>query len=105
MKKSVARLAIFLLAFTSCQHNIDLPKAEEQQSQANLNKPGGEAALAGGTVDYWLTKGDQSVLLQQQTSLTFGTTTNRYANITVDTAQTFQTIDGFGYTLTTSSAY
>jgi glucosylceramidase len=102
---SIPFLVVLLLAFISCQHNIDLLKEEEQQSQANPNKPGVEAALAGGTADYWLTKGDQSVLLQQQTPLTFGTVTNRNANITVDTTQTFQTIDGFGYTLTTGSAY
>jgi len=102
--KLLSCVAILLLASTSCQHNIDLPQ-QEQQSQNNPNSPAVEAAAAAGTVDYWLTKGDQSVLLQQQTSLTFGTATNRNANITVDTTQIFQTIDGFGYTLTTSSAY
>lgn len=57
-------------------------------------------------VDFWLTKNDQSVLLQKQsTTLSFGTTANVYANIDVDTSQTFQTIDGFGFTLTGGSAY
>lgn len=56
-------------------------------------------------VDFWLTRGDQSVLLKKQnTTLSFGTTANTYASIDVDTAQTFQTIDGFGYTLTSGSA-
>jgi glucosylceramidase len=56
-------------------------------------------------VDFWLTKGNQSVALQKQTSvLAFGTTVNNYANIEVDDAKTFQTIDGFGYTLTGGSA-
>jgi glucosylceramidase len=56
-------------------------------------------------VDFWLTKGNQSVTLQKQTSvLAFGTTVNNYANIEVDDAKTFQTIDGFGYTLTGGSA-
>jgi len=64
-----------------------------------------EAALAT-DVSFWLTKGDQSVLLQKQTtSLVFGNVSNRYSTITVDTTQTFQTIDGFGYTLTGASAY
>ena len=54
---------------------------------------------------FWLTKGNQSVTLQKQTSvLAFGTTYNTYANIEVDDAKTFQTIDGFGYTLTGGSA-
>lgn len=56
-------------------------------------------------VDFWLTKGDQSILLQKQsTTLSFGTTPNSYSNITVDTTQKYQTIDGFGYTLTSGSA-
>jgi len=57
-------------------------------------------------VEFWLTKSDQSVLLQKQsTILSFGTTANSYTNIDVDTTQTYQTIDGFGYTLTGGSAY
>lgn len=56
-------------------------------------------------MDFWLTKGNQSVALQKQTSiLAFGTTYNNYANIEVDDSKTFQTIDGFGYTLTGGSA-
>jgi glucosylceramidase len=56
-------------------------------------------------VDYWLSKGDQSVLLQKQTTaMLFKTEANSYQNIEVDETQTFQTIDGFGYTLTGGSA-
>ena len=56
-------------------------------------------------VDFWLTKSDQSVKLQQQsTVLAFGTTFNNYPNIEIDEAITFQAIDGFGYTLTGGSA-
>lgn len=56
-------------------------------------------------VDFWLTKGDQSVLLTKQTgTLGFGTTVNTYANIEVNAAQKYQTVDGFGYTLTGGSA-
>ena len=63
-------------------------------------------AASSGDISFWLTKGDQSLLLQKQNiNLTFGTKSNRYSTITVDTAQTFQTIDGFGYTLTGASAY
>ncbi|MBC7934312.1 MAG: glucosylceramidase [Rhizobacter sp.] len=56
-------------------------------------------------VDYWLTKGDQSVLLQKQTAVIgFTTTANAYPNIDVDSATAYQTVDGFGFTLTGSSA-
>jgi glucosylceramidase len=57
-------------------------------------------------VDYWLTTASQSALLQKQTGiLAFGTVSNSNPNIDVDSTQTFQTIDGFGYTLTGGSAY
>lgn len=56
-------------------------------------------------VDFWLTTGDQSSLLQKQSVvLGFGTATNGYPNITVDTTLRHQTVDGFGYTLTSGSA-
>jgi glucosylceramidase len=57
-------------------------------------------------VAFYLTKADQSVLLQQQAgTLSFGTVANNNSSIDVDSSQTFQTIDGFGYTLTGGSAY
>jgi len=56
-------------------------------------------------VSYWLTKGDKSALLQKQNvALNFAEATNSYATIEVDDTQSFQTIDGFGYTLTGGSA-
>src|SRR3954453_17723791 len=71
-----------------------------------ITKPDGNPATASGDVNFWLTKGDQSVLLQKQNvNLIFGTVSNRYSTITVDTTQTFQNVDGFGYTLTGASAY
>ena len=42
-------------------------------------------------IDFWLTKGDQSIKLEKQKSiLTFGNTFNNYANIEVFDAQTRQ---------------
>jgi glucosylceramidase len=56
-------------------------------------------------VDFWLTKSDESVKLQKQTTiLAFTTTQNQNANIEVDENNSFQSIDGFGYTLTGGSA-
>lgn len=56
-------------------------------------------------VDYWLTNGAKNTFLQKQTGiLTFGSTYNVYPNIEVDATQTYQTIDGFGFTLTGGSA-
>lgn len=57
-------------------------------------------------VDSWLTTGDQTSLLTKQSSiLSFGTATNSFGTITVDADVKYQTIDGFGYTLTQGSAY
>lgn len=61
-------------------------------------------ASAKGDVQMWLTKGDQSALLQPQTPLKFGTAANSNPTIEVDGSQKFQQIDGFGYTLTGGSA-
>ena len=56
-------------------------------------------------VSFWLTKGDQSALLQKQNvALNFTATNNANATIEIDETQVFQTIDGFGYTLTGGSA-
>lgn len=54
-------------------------------------------------VQYWLTKGDESVKLQQQASIKFVNTTNNFQNIEIDDTQKFQYVDGFGYTLTGGS--
>jgi glucosylceramidase len=57
-------------------------------------------------VAFWLTKADQTALLaKQNVSLDFAVGTNANPTITVDTSQTFQTIDGFGYAMTDGSAY
>lgn len=56
-------------------------------------------------VDFWLTKSDESVKLQKQTNiLAFATPVNQYASIEVDENTTYQSVDGFGYTLTGGSA-
>jgi len=58
-------------------------------------------------VQFWLTNPDLSTLFKRQNvALNFSTSSNTNAApvIEVDTAQTYQTIDGFGYTLTGGSA-
>jgi glucosylceramidase len=57
-----------------------------------------------GKVECWLTDPDKSILFQQQPALL--TQTNASANdiIEINSAQTFQSMDGFGFTLTGGSA-
>ena len=63
------------------------------------------SVIAVNEIDFWLTKGDQSIKLEKQKSiLRFGNTFNNYANIELFDAQTFQTVEGFGYSLTGGSA-
>lgn len=57
-------------------------------------------------VAFWLTKADRTALFEKQNvGLIFTTTTNSNPTITVDSTQTFQTIDGFGFAMTGGSAY
>lgn len=56
-------------------------------------------------VAFWLTNGDKTALLQRQnTPMFFSTAMKTGTTVVVDDTQTFQTIDGFGYTLTGGSA-
>ncbi len=57
------------------------------------------------SVSRWLTNPDRSALFQKQPeSLAFGPVAPGGTRIDVDTGKTFQTMDGFGYTLTGGSA-
>lgn len=56
-------------------------------------------------VDVWLTRPNQSLLLQKQTpQLSFQKAAASGTVISINPKQTFQTMDGFGYTLTGGSA-
>ena len=57
-------------------------------------------------VSFWKTTPDKSVLFQEQTqtSLIFNSSPGNDHTIVVDTTQTYQSIDGFGFALTGASA-
>ena len=56
-------------------------------------------------VAFWLTKADQSAVLVKQPSLfSFTSAKNSFQSIIVDSSETFQTVDGFGFSLTGGSA-
>ena len=58
------------------------------------------------SVTQFVTYGDQSKLLEQlPTTPTFTSTSNGNPTLAFDPGATYQTIDGFGYTLTQGSAY
>ena len=63
-----------------------------------------EPAAAGDTAQVWLTTPDRSKLLARQPDVTFSSGSPGGATISVDANQTFQTVDGFGASITDSSA-
>lgn len=66
---------------------------------------GGSNPPVASDVSFWLTTGNQVALLQKQNyNLVFDTKSNGYQDILVDTTQTYQSVDGFGFTLTDGSA-
>ncbi|OJW71256.1 glycoside hydrolase family 30 beta sandwich domain-containing protein [Spirosoma sp. 48-14] len=62
-----------------------------------------KSTKAGG-VEFWLTDPARSILFKKQPSVSLAGSKKTAATIHVDPAQTYQTIDGFGYTLTGGSA-
>ena len=77
---------------------------QSSNSAGSITPPPPSPIILTNDVDFWLTY--QSSVLQKQTgTLSFGTVNNSYAFIDVDSTQVFQTVDGFGFTLTGGSAY
>jgi len=63
------------------------------------------ASISAQTISAWLTKGDQSVLLQEQGAISFSEGTASGQNvIRLDDSVAFQSIDGLGFALTQGSA-
>ena len=84
---------LFFLAMVSLNSNCS-----KKKSSRTAEPPGTE-------ITWWLTRANQSVLLQKQSSKpVFGSASSSNI-IEIDSAQTLQTVDGFGYTLTGGSAY
>jgi glucosylceramidase len=56
-------------------------------------------------INYWITKGDETALLQKQPEVGSSSESNNLPFIDIDTSKTYQAMDGFGYTLTGGSAW
>lgn len=104
MKKSFLRsfillpvLAFLTVNFTDCHKNKRVDGGDDGE--------GTTPPVVQNDVTFYLTKGDQSVLFKKQNSaIPFKSETNGYPDINIDEEQTYQTIDGFGFTLTDGSA-
>lgn len=95
--KIIKRLALFFLSglFFCCSSS----------SAVLVNK--GEAKLSKRITktEFWLTDSNKNAFLQKQKgNLAFGMANTSYPSIVVDETQRYQTIDGFGFTLTGGSA-
>lgn len=101
------KLKTILLLLISSILMINCSKSNNNSSGSAGNTPPNNPppVITADTINSWITKADQSELLQKQNALVLSNTKNSYTSITVDSTQTFQTIDGFGYTLTGGSAY
>ncbi|WP_205513523.1 glycoside hydrolase family 30 protein [Longitalea arenae] len=94
MFNSLGLLLIWMMLNGSCTRN-----------EVTENPPPAPEPPASTDVHFYLTQGDRNILFNKQNiSLLFSSTGTASNTIEVDTAQTFQTIDGFGYTLTGGSA-
>ncbi|MCD0463850.1 glycoside hydrolase family 30 beta sandwich domain-containing protein [Flavobacterium sp. ENC] len=71
------------------------------QVKCGISKP---AVTGSGKAEYWITNTDESSKLQKQNDLVFNTEINSNQTIEVNPAQKFQTIEGFGFSLTGGSA-
>jgi len=83
----------FLLLFSCAQNGKEAISAEPITALPHHN------------ITVWLTTSNQSSLVEKQlTDLIFSDTTNNYPTISVDSSISYQSVDGFGFTLTGGSA-
>ena len=72
-----------------------------QQGSSSTGKTG----PTGPSVTVYQTNADQSLLLAQQPSVSFGSSGTGSTTITINPSVQYQQIDGFGASLTDSSSY
>jgi glucosylceramidase len=92
------RLSVLLCTVFLCGHC--------SKKNETVPAPTPPAETPAGKADYWVTTGNQLSLLKKQTTAVSFLSSSAIASvIDVDSTRKFQTIDGFGYTLTGGSAY
>lgn len=89
MKSYLHFLVFILLLATACQEN---GSADQKASGT-------------GSVQRWVTQGDKLALLRSDSIPMKSTSDKAEVVVEIDTARRFQTIDGFGFSLTGGSAY
>src|SRR6187455_1353590 len=88
-------MALVAIVFISCEKNSPADVVDDD-----------EKTDVETDIEYWLTTGSRSSLLQRlDVPVLWKESGTALPTIVVDTTQRFQTMDGFGYTLTGGSAY
>ncbi|MCX6334160.1 MAG: glucosylceramidase [Bacteroidia bacterium] len=96
-------LLLLSLLVVLCMSGCSKPKKGDPPSP---NPPPAPETFVKTDVMFWLTKADSTVRFKRQNiALNFSSTAAASTTIVVDTTQTFQTIEGFGFALTGGSAY
>jgi len=102
MKISFQRFSLNLLLASSIIFLCATCKKDT--SQPNLITP--KNTIVKTDIESWLTLPDKSATLtKQNVAINFSNNTNSDPTIEIDETQTYQSMDGFGYTLTGGSAY
>ncbi len=96
--KKIFLFILILISIVGCNNKGDDPIVQPPGPQPWI-------PYVNTDVQFWLTTSDQTALFKRQNiALNFEAKTNTNSTIIVDDTQSFQTIDGFGYTLTGGSA-
>lgn len=102
MKKSIKNVfSILLLAGLT---NVWYSCSKEEFEKPEVTGTNADFKAATTSATFYLTNTDGSAKFAKQTNLNWTTASNSYPSITVNKGTTYQTIDGFGFTLTQASA-
>jgi glucosylceramidase len=98
----------YILSFSSIVITLTLSlllSCKKDKSDQGSVKPPPPVTTVNSDVEFWLTTSSGGILFSKQsTTMNFEDKFNSNATINIDTTLTYQTIDGFGYTLTGGSA-
>lgn len=97
------KLVLYAMLFFLGVNCSSSDPAKEPDTPGNPQNP--EQPQATNDVDFYLTKGNGSQKLDKQSgTISFASSPNSYANIEINAAESFQSVEGFGFTLTGGSA-
>ena len=93
-------ILLFVVSMTNCSSSNNDPQPTPDPDPVTPPVDTNKSDIA-----LWLTSPAQSIYFSKQnTTLNFSSSTNYNPSIRIDTTQTFQSIDGFGFALTGGSA-